>query len=146
MVNDVATFDEVREDFATGARNAVRTCLNIGAQDRVFIIRDRPRREIADAIEEEAASTGADVRAWTMEDHVERLQLLAAGVFRFDKRESVLRRIETKKRGESLNVSLDRNDFCSRFRNCVKGRIINVRAELDEGLFFRHYLAYNKPA
>ena len=72
MVNDVATFDEVREDFATGARNAVRTCLNIGAQDRVFIIRDRPRREIADAIEEEATSTGADVRAWTMEDHVER--------------------------------------------------------------------------
>src|SRR5438034_10593800 len=62
----------VREDFAAGARNAVRTCLNIGAQDRVFIVRDRPRREIAEAIEEEATLTGADVRAWTMEDHVER--------------------------------------------------------------------------
>ena len=62
----------MREEFATGARNAVRTCLNIGAQDRVFIIRDQPRREIAEAIEEEAASTGAAVRAWTMEDQVER--------------------------------------------------------------------------
>jgi aminopeptidase len=50
----------------------VRTCLNIGPQDRVFVIRDRPRGEIADAIEEEARATGAQVRAWTMEDHLER--------------------------------------------------------------------------
>ena len=62
----------MREEFAAGARNAVRTCLNIGATDRVFIIRDRPRREIAEAIEEEAASTGAEVRVWTVEDHVQR--------------------------------------------------------------------------
>lgn len=55
-----------------GARNAVRTCLNIGPQDRVCIIRDRPRLEIAAAIEEEALGAGASVRAWTMEDYVER--------------------------------------------------------------------------
>jgi leucyl aminopeptidase (aminopeptidase T) len=58
----------VRPDLAPGARNAVRACLNIGPQDRVAIIRDRPRAEIAGAIEEEARSTGAGVRAWTIED------------------------------------------------------------------------------
>jgi aminopeptidase len=62
----------VREEFAAGARNAVRICLNIGSRDRVFVIRDRPRIAIAEAIEEEAASTGAEVRVWTMEDHVQR--------------------------------------------------------------------------
>lgn len=62
----------MREEFAAGARNAVRVCLNIGSRDRVFLIRDRPRIDIAQAIEEEAASTGAEVRVWTMEDHVQR--------------------------------------------------------------------------
>jgi leucyl aminopeptidase (aminopeptidase T) len=62
----------VRSEFVAGARNAVRTCLNIGPADRVCIIRDRPRTDIAAAIEEEALGTGASVRVWTMEDHVER--------------------------------------------------------------------------
>ena len=62
----------MREEFAAGARNAVRTCLNIGPADRVFIIRDRPRLDIAEAIEEEATKAGASVRAWTIEDHSER--------------------------------------------------------------------------
>ena len=59
-------------DLADGARNAVRTCLNISAPDRVCIIRDLPRLRIAEAIEQEAKSTGATVRNWTMEDVVER--------------------------------------------------------------------------
>ena len=62
----------MRPEFAAGARNAVRTCLNVGPQDRVCIIRDRARKHIAEAIEEEAVATGASVRVWTMEDHVTR--------------------------------------------------------------------------
>ena len=62
----------MRAEFEKGARNATRACLNIGPADRVCIIRDRPRMEIAEAIEEEALAAGADVRAWTMEDHVRR--------------------------------------------------------------------------
>jgi aminopeptidase len=62
----------MQAEFAAGARNAVRTCLNIGHQDRVCIIRDRTREHIAEAIEEEARATGATVRTWTMEDHVSR--------------------------------------------------------------------------
>ena len=62
----------MRAEFAAGARNAVRSCLNIGARDRVAIIRDRPRTEIAESIEEEALAAGATVRVWTMEDILER--------------------------------------------------------------------------
>jgi len=62
----------MRPEFAPGAHNAVQTCLNIGPRDRVCIIRDRSRTEIAEAIEEEARGTDASVRVWTMEDHVER--------------------------------------------------------------------------
>lgn len=46
--------------------------MNIGPQDRVCVVRDRPREHIAAAIEEEALATGATVRAWTVEDHVSR--------------------------------------------------------------------------
>lgn len=62
----------MRPDFAPGARNAVRKCLNIGSEDRVAIIRDKPRAEIASAIEEEALTAGAAVRAWTMEEVLKR--------------------------------------------------------------------------
>ena len=62
----------VREEFVAGAKNAVHACLNIGERDRVFIIRDRPRADIAEAIEGQARATGAEVRVWTMEDHLER--------------------------------------------------------------------------
>src|SRR5438309_2291017 len=62
----------MRTEFAAGARNAVRACLNIGDKDRVAIIRDRTRMEIAEAIEEEAVATGATVRGWTMAEIVER--------------------------------------------------------------------------
>lgn len=59
----------MRTEFAAGARNAVRACLNVGPSDRVCIVRNLPRREIAEAIAEESRSTGAEVRAWTMEDY-----------------------------------------------------------------------------
>jgi leucyl aminopeptidase (aminopeptidase T) len=59
-------------EYAPGARNAVRVCLGIGPGDRVAVIEDRGRADIAEAIREEAANAGADVRAWVMEDWVTR--------------------------------------------------------------------------
>ena len=46
--------------------------MNVTPKDRVLIIRDRPRKEIAEAIEEEALAAGAAARVVTMEDHVTR--------------------------------------------------------------------------
>jgi leucyl aminopeptidase (aminopeptidase T) len=59
-------------DYAAGARNAVRTCLNVHEGDRVIVIQTRARRDIAEALEEEAAAAGAEVEAVVMEDTVER--------------------------------------------------------------------------
>ena len=62
----------MRQDFAPGARNAVLVCLKVSGADRVAVIKDRVCLEIAEAIEEEARAAGAEVRSWTMEDHVRR--------------------------------------------------------------------------
>jgi leucyl aminopeptidase (aminopeptidase T) len=62
----------MRKEFADGARNAVRVCLNITEKDRVAVIKDRDAGSIAEAIEEEVRSTGAELRAWTMEEFVSR--------------------------------------------------------------------------
>ncbi len=58
--------------YAQGARNAVRTCLNVQANDRVAVICDVGRADIADAIVQEAQRAGAVVACWTMEDWVRR--------------------------------------------------------------------------
>jgi len=62
----------VLPEYAPGARNAVRNCLGITDRDRVAIIKDREHADIAEAIEEEARATGAELRSWTMEEVVER--------------------------------------------------------------------------
>jgi leucyl aminopeptidase (aminopeptidase T) len=59
-------------EYAAGARNAVRTCLNVQPGDRVAIIGDRGRADISGAIAEEARAAGGDVRDWRMEDWVAR--------------------------------------------------------------------------
>lgn len=62
----------MRTDFAPGARNAVLTCLKITGADRVVVVKDRATAEIAQAIEEEVRSTGAELAIWLMEDLFER--------------------------------------------------------------------------
>jgi len=59
-------------EYATGARNAVRTCLNVGAVDRVAVVRDRGAAEIAGAVVEESRAAGAVAVDWVMEDWVQR--------------------------------------------------------------------------
>ena len=69
----------MREEFAAGARNAVRNCLNVGERDRVAVIKDRVSEDISQSIEEEARATGAEVRSWAMEDHLRRAGRAALG-------------------------------------------------------------------
>lgn len=59
-------------EYAAGARNAVRVCLNIGPADRVAVVDDRDRKEIADAILEEAEAAGARAERFTIEDWITR--------------------------------------------------------------------------
>ncbi len=59
-------------EYVLGARNAVHACLNIQPSDRVAIIKTADRADIAQAIEEEARTTGAEVRSWVMDEVVQR--------------------------------------------------------------------------
>ncbi len=59
-------------EYAPGARNAVRTCLNVRQGDRVIVIETRARQDIAEAIAEEVAAVGADLTRVVMDDVVER--------------------------------------------------------------------------
>jgi leucyl aminopeptidase (aminopeptidase T) len=55
-------------ELLQGARNAVRVCMNVGGQDRVFIATDEETNEVGQAIEQEAAATGAAVATSRLED------------------------------------------------------------------------------
>jgi aminopeptidase len=62
----------VLPEYAPAARNAVRTCLGIGAKDRVALVADTEHAEIAQAVSEETQATGAELRSWLIEDHAKR--------------------------------------------------------------------------
>ncbi|MGH7911715.1 MAG: aminopeptidase [Candidatus Dormibacteraceae bacterium] len=59
-------------EYAPGARNAVRVCLGVGPTDRVAMIDDRDRKDISDAILEEAEAAGAKAERFTIEDWIDR--------------------------------------------------------------------------
>jgi aminopeptidase len=54
--------------FKLGISNAIRTCMNVQAEDRVLVITDEKTAEIANALISEAKSTGADSRSVKLED------------------------------------------------------------------------------
>jgi len=60
--------DEVRQ----GARNAVRVCMNVQAQDRVFVLTDDATLGVGQALADEAAATGAEVRLRRLEEYAPR--------------------------------------------------------------------------
>jgi len=62
----------VLPEYQPGARNAVRVCLAVSAGDRVAVVRNAGAADIADAIEEECAGAGAEVRGYPMEDWTSR--------------------------------------------------------------------------
>ncbi len=59
-------------EYAAGARSAVRTCLGVHAGDRVAVISDRGRADIAAALVDESRAAGGETVNWTMEDWVSR--------------------------------------------------------------------------
>src|SRR6266849_4699154 len=120
--------ERMQPEFAAGARNAVRTCLNIGPQDRVCIIRDRPRQHIAEAIEEEARATGATVRTLTMEDYVSRPATsfptsLADDILRFAPTASYF--IGTGQKGE-LAFRIPMRELLTQELHCRHGHMIGI--------------------
>jgi len=55
-------------DLAPGARNAIRTCLNVQPHERVTIITDRGTLDIAQSLAHEIEEVGAPFRLFVLED------------------------------------------------------------------------------
>ena len=55
-------------DLAPGARNAIRTCLNVQPHERVTIITDRGTLDIAQSLAHEIEEVGAPFRLFILED------------------------------------------------------------------------------
>ncbi len=56
-------------DLMEGARNAVRTCLNIQPKERTVILTDRDTIDIGRALEEQVLEVGAPVEMFVIEDY-----------------------------------------------------------------------------
>ena len=59
-------------ELAEGARNAVRTCLDIQPKETVVIYTDRETLDIGRALKEQVDEVGAPVRMFVIEDYAER--------------------------------------------------------------------------
>ena len=62
----------VDNDIRKGARNAVQVCMNVQAQDRVFVLTDDVTLDIGQALADEAAATGATVQLNRLEEYAPR--------------------------------------------------------------------------
>ena len=62
----------VDPELVPGARNAIRTCLQIKPEERITIITDAATREIAAALQNEVERTGSDYSLFVLEHHARR--------------------------------------------------------------------------
>ena len=62
----------IDNEVRAGARNAVRVCMNVQAQDRVFVLTDDETLGIGQALADEAAATGAAVALRRLEEYAPR--------------------------------------------------------------------------
>jgi len=60
---------ELDAELLQGARNAVRVCMNVGPQDRVFITTDEETNDVGRALEQEARAVGAPVDMVRLEEY-----------------------------------------------------------------------------
>ncbi len=60
---------EIDPELVPGARNAIRDCLRVQAEERVTIITDEATREIAAALEQEVELLAADHSVFVLEEH-----------------------------------------------------------------------------
>lgn len=72
MVNQSEAGGINQNEIELGAKNAVTTCMQVEAQDRVLIMTDREKRRIGEALFMEAEKTGARAQLVFLEDFGER--------------------------------------------------------------------------
>lgn len=71
----------VNQDYAQGAVNAIRVCLNIQPHERVTVITDRACAEIAASLVAEIEAVGAPYKAFVLEEQAQRpLEHLPAAI------------------------------------------------------------------
>jgi aminopeptidase len=63
---------EIDSELQPGARNAIRDCLRVKAEERVTIITDQATREIAAALQCEVEEVGAEHSVFVLEEHADR--------------------------------------------------------------------------
>jgi len=59
---------QIDQEFREGAHNAIRTCMNIGSGDRVYIISDEETLLVGQALQEESVAAGAEAKLIRLED------------------------------------------------------------------------------
>ena len=71
---------QIDQELREGARNAVRTCMNVGPDDRVYIMSDEETLLVGQALMEEALAVGARTEIVKLEDFGKRpLKSMPAG-------------------------------------------------------------------
>src|SRR5256885_11174872 len=69
---DRLTIDTIDAELVPGARNAIRVCLQLKAEERITIITDEATRDIAAALQAEVEEIGSDHAVYLLENYAER--------------------------------------------------------------------------
>jgi aminopeptidase len=64
--------DRVEPELIPGARNAIRTCLQLTREERITIVTDEATRDIAAALQAEVECIGSDYSLFVLEHHARR--------------------------------------------------------------------------
>ncbi|MEZ5316158.1 MAG: aminopeptidase [Vicinamibacterales bacterium] len=111
--------------LAPGARNAIRTCLNVQPTERVTLITDRACRDIAAALARELDDVGAPYRRFVLEDVATRPLTALPGAIAADMEESAVSIFAAHVQANELGSRIQMTDIVNR-RRMRHAHMVNI--------------------
>jgi aminopeptidase len=112
-------------ELVPGARNAVRTCLNVQPHERVTVITDRVSEEIARALVHELDEIGAERAVFVLEDLAPRPLASLPGEVASDMERSDVSIFAAKAQANELGSRIELTDIVNR-RRMRHGHMVNI--------------------
>ena len=126
---DRLTIDTIDEELAPGARNAIRICLQLKAEERITIITDEATCEIAAALQAEVEEIGSEHAVFVLENYAPRPLTAMPQIILDDLAHSQVSIFAAQSQPGELTARMQMSDVVNK-KHIRHGHMVNINRQI----------------
>ena len=126
---DRLTIDTIDAELAPGARNAVRVCLQLKAEERITIITDEATCEIAAALQAEVEEIGSEHAVFVLENYAPRPLTAMPQIILDDLAQSQVSIFAAQSQPGELTARMQMSDVVNK-KHIRHGHMVNINRQI----------------